>query len=782
MFKQFFTFSLLVIVLILSFHGNEVNAQKYCTTPDGFRGSCVPVTSCQTIKQLLEIFPRPLPSSVQDIIRRSYCGTVNKVYYVCCDIDSINSETTTRSAPRSAQPTTTTRRPRRPTVSTSDSNIRRSSDFSNSEVQSGMSILDKLKTQCGKSDADRIANGEEANLSEYPWMALLIYSDGVKRSIQCGGTLITDRYVLTAAHCILIKPRPGKLVSVRLGEHDTTETIDCVGRGAARKCAPPLQEIDVEEAIYHKNFNRNAFSNDIGVVRLSSPAIFRSNVRPICLPITERSMSANLENMIIAGWGKVETDNPATILQKATVPVRTNEYCDKKLGIVELTEYHLCAAGGEKNIHTCVGDSGGPLFYSVPFVKAIRYVQYGVTSGGSSECGLDYPNIFSNVKKFLPWIAANLKESCTTLRGQTGACVPILTCKTITQLLSAAPKPLPPSITELVKLSECKTFNDVHYVCCDANSIDNEATTEKQTTKPQTKPEVSESDVKVRRSSEVSDTQIESGMGILDKFKKQCGRSDADKVSNGEDANLSEYPWMALLVYSDGVDRTLDCGGSLITDRYVLTAAHCIRVGNKQLVSVRLGEHDTKEAIDCVGKGAARKCAPPIQEIDIEEAVYHKDFRPSSFLNDIGLVRLISPATLQNSVRPVCLPITKRSMAAVVDQMIIAGWGKVETGTPATILQKAVIPIRENDYCDNALKVIKLTENQLCAGGGDKKIDTCLGDSGGPIFYTVPFRKGIRYVQYGVVSGGSFECGLEFPSIFSRVKNFLPWIAGNLRS
>ncbi|XP_055842605.1 serine protease grass-like [Episyrphus balteatus] len=322
------------------------------------------------------------------------------------------------------------------------------------------------------------------------------------------------------------------------------------------------------------------------------------------------------------------------------------------------------------------------------------------------------------------------QSSCTTLRCQTGVCVPILTCKIITQLLKIAPRPLPPTVTDVIRRSHCGTFNNIPHVCCDANNIENADETEQQSTQAAPVVSTSRSKTTVRRSSEFSERQIKAGMNILD--KTDCGKSNADKISNGVEAGLSEFPWMALLVYTDGVSRTLDCGGSLITDRYVLTASHCIRSPKKKLVSAILGEHNKSEPNDCVGEGQRRKCAPPTQEIDIEEAIYHKDFRPNPrFANDIALIRLVTFGQFVYQ-----LPKNQKQL----NWLTIAGWGKIENQTSANALQKATVPLRENNYCDEKLGLIRLTDDQLCAGGGDKKIDTCLGDSGGPIFYAVPYR------------------------------------------
>lgn len=362
--------------------------------------------------------------------------------------------------------------------------------------------------------------------------------------------------------------------------------------------------------------------------------------------------------------------------------------------------------------------------------------------------------------------------ACTTQRNVPGTCVPILTCKTITELLRDSPRPLPESVANFVRKSYCGTFDSVRHVCCEQHRVT--VQTMSGTTAP-----ISDTTTKApfaRPGVEKSEEDVRAGLNILQKNK--CGTSDADRVANGEDAKLSEYPWMALLIYDDGITRTLDCGGSLIHERYVLTAAHCIR-SRKRLVSVRLGEHDTESDEDCIGSGERRKCAPPIQEIDIEQAIFHKNYSPTKFSNDIGLLRLVSNAVILSNVKPICLPVTAASRRFNLERMIVSGWGNMESGHKATILQKAIVPLVSQDVCQEAFSFIKITAEQICAGGVNE-VDACKGDSGGPLFYSAPFKRAPRYIQYGVVSAGTVACGTNTPGIYVRVEAYLPWIASNI--
>jgi len=100
-----------------------------------------------------------------------------------------------------------------------------------------------------------------------------------------------------------------------------------------------------------------------------------------------------------------------------------------------------------------------------------------------------------------------------------------------------------------------------------------------------------------------------------------CGQTPpAFHITAGEEAPLNGFPWMAMLLYANSFSSTQDtvprCAGSLITNRYVLTAAQCVNINGLELRSVRLGEHDTSSNPDCLTLISGTKiCAPPHLEI-----------------------------------------------------------------------------------------------------------------------------------------------------------------------
>lgn len=91
--------------------------------------------------------------------------------------------------------------------------------------------------------------------------------DVAELDFKCGGTVINQRYILTAAHCIT-NLKKQKLAGVRLGEWEISTDKDCVGE----YCAPPVQDIAIEEVIPHPGYGSGSeFWNDIGLLRLASP-------------------------------------------------------------------------------------------------------------------------------------------------------------------------------------------------------------------------------------------------------------------------------------------------------------------------------------------------------------------------------------------------------------------------------------------------------------------------------------------------------------------------------
>ncbi|XP_042283134.1 chymotrypsin B-like [Thunnus maccoyii] len=220
-----------------------------------------------------------------------------------------------------------------------------------------------------------IVNGEEAKPHSWPWQVSLQKSSG---SHYCGGSLINQNWVVTAAHCPV-----GEYDLVVLGAHDRSSTED-------------VQVIGVGQAFTHPDYNSpTRFNNDIQLIKLARPAQINRRVSPVCLAETRDNFPPGTTCMT-TGWGWTSGNgNPATRLQQAALPLLTNSKCSQFFGI---TSKMICA--GANGTSSCKGDSGGPLVCQ----KAGAWTLVGVVSFGRVPCDTMAPGVYARVTALRTWI------------------------------------------------------------------------------------------------------------------------------------------------------------------------------------------------------------------------------------------------------------------------------------------------------------------------------------------------------------------------------------------
>ncbi|XP_035913083.1 phenoloxidase-activating factor 3-like isoform X2 [Anopheles stephensi] len=274
---------------------------------------------------------------------------------------------------------------------------------------------------CGVTRVQLIAYGQQARAHAFPWMALLETS--VSDELPCGGSLITDRHILTAAHCVKAR----KIVGVRVGVHDlnsdrkcddrihfrddyddsdeSTETGETSDAEYSAGCRPPAQRIPIDTIVIHPKYSPRSKRNDLAIIRLQYPAIIGYSVIPICLPLTEQLRAYRPSDSFVTGWGLTESGERSSVLRYAVLPAITLPDCAMRIKeldrVIVLDDAHLCAGGNNKTAH-CNGDSGGPLQY---VSDSTRFVLQGVVSFGVKTCGTKLaPGVFANVTHFIEWI------------------------------------------------------------------------------------------------------------------------------------------------------------------------------------------------------------------------------------------------------------------------------------------------------------------------------------------------------------------------------------------
>ncbi|XP_006800470.1 trypsin-like isoform X1 [Neolamprologus brichardi] len=224
-----------------------------------------------------------------------------------------------------------------------------------------------------------IVNGEKAPENSLLYMASVQNNDGH----NCGGFLVSENFVVTAAHCDEGNPR-----RIVLGTHDLSKPADTV-KDVIMKCKHP----------YYIGVGNG---NDIMLLQLSSEVQPSKNIQIIKLPSSEIKLKEN-ERCLVAGWGLTKTGAPLVHqLRVVDVSVISPEVCRKNWP--GLPDGLICAGGYGTNKGFCQGDSGGPLICNGTAVGVVSFNKWG-------KCDYpDAPNVYVDIAKHLDWINEILKK------------------------------------------------------------------------------------------------------------------------------------------------------------------------------------------------------------------------------------------------------------------------------------------------------------------------------------------------------------------------------------
>ncbi|XP_077491181.1 venom protease-like [Amblyomma americanum] len=375
-----------------------------CSTPSNEAGSCVELARCPALQSVRD----------RSFLRRYICGYRRHVPLLCCPrggpLTPPNRQSPNRQPhirqPPIRQPPIRQPLPRQPPITQPPTQGPPTRDISYQLEGPKIANYPRfLPAGCGFTNfsTDRIVGGRESKPGAWPWMAAVYIKSGGANNAACGGALVTDRHVVTAAHCVVVGHRaisyPASSLTVRLGDHNLVRDDD------------PVMSVDIAvvKVERHADFVKRTFENDVAVLTLERPVTFNQFVRPVCLPYGDHFNNGNLDgyHAFVTGWGTTAFNGESSdVLREAQIKVWDEDAC-KKAFVKEMpiSSVHLCAGDGNGRVDSCQGDSGGPLVLP----DDDRYFLIGVVSSGKRCATRGYPGIYARITKFLPWLSERLQ-------------------------------------------------------------------------------------------------------------------------------------------------------------------------------------------------------------------------------------------------------------------------------------------------------------------------------------------------------------------------------------
>lgn len=238
--------------------------------------------------------------------------------------------------------------------------------------------------------------GRHALRGEFPWQVSIQLHDPLATEPEheyehaCGGTLISESHVLTAAHCI--------------HEYDNNADVRVAAGGLQYRSSENLRK--VSKIIFHQNFDPISLDNDIGILKLAESLDFvgaGGNLNAACLPHANLHLRDYIRgNLTTCGWGAGrDVGDFSEQLQAVDVPLVDYNRCVDLYGEGVVSDGMICAGLIEDDRESCSGDAGGPL---LGHDSDLRAIVVGIVSWGYGCSSTGYPAVYTHVTKYIDWI------------------------------------------------------------------------------------------------------------------------------------------------------------------------------------------------------------------------------------------------------------------------------------------------------------------------------------------------------------------------------------------
>ncbi|XP_045500612.1 transmembrane protease serine 9 [Colias croceus] len=261
---------------------------------------------------------------------------------------------------------------------------------------------------------------------------------------------------------------------------------------------------------------------------------------------------------------------------------------------------------------------------------------------------------------------------------------------------------------------------------------------------------------------------LDFGLCYVNLADTECGAQTfrSARIVGGTNSLPAEFPWAAS-IWRQG---THQCGATVISDRWLLTAGHCV-------CSVFDEFYKAKQLSAVVGY---TDISTSERNEALSKIIPHPEYRCKKKTNDVALLKTIRQLVWSNLLRPACLP---QPLAPDFSGKLatVAGWGFTNEdrgiGERPNILQKTDVIVVDNDDCNSWYKSqgskVTIIGTQMCAGHEQGGRDSCWADSGGPLMMKSDSG---RTMVIGVVSTGSGCARVRMPGIYTRISRYTAWI------